>query len=159
LSSGVRFGMLETIGEFAREQLVLNGEIERLRASHATYYSRLAEPVATARTIAPWTRTESTDETVRSLEPEFDNLQVALDWGLTNRRPVEGLRLAVAFHSMWSRLGQYALARRWLEAMVDLADSVAPATAFAAERAIALTEVGTLAGLQGDNEQARIFHR
>jgi predicted ATPase/transcriptional regulator with XRE-family HTH domain/Tfp pilus assembly protein PilF len=159
LAGGVRFGMLETIREFAREQLDLNGEMDHLRASHAAFYSSLAEPVAAARTIAPWTRAELTDEAITSLEPEIDNLQLALDWWLTTRRPAEGLRLALAFHAMWSRLGQYALGRRWLQSMLDLADSLAPYLAFGMERAVALTEAGTLAGYQGDDEQARALHR
>jgi tetratricopeptide (TPR) repeat protein len=151
--------MLETIREFAHEQLVLSGELEHLRARHAAFYSSLAEPVAAARTIAPWTRGELTDETISSLESEIDNLQVALDWWLTDRRPAEGLRLAVACHSMWSRVGQYALCRRWIESMLDLAESTEPSTGFGIERAVALTEAGTLAAHQGDNEQARTFHR
>jgi predicted ATPase/transcriptional regulator with XRE-family HTH domain len=158
-ASGPRFGMLGTIREFAQEQLVLSGEMERLRARHAAFYSSLAEPVAAARTIAPWTRAELTDETISSLEPEIDNLQVALDWWVTDRRPAEGLRLAVACHSMWSRVGQYGLCRRWIELMLDLAESAEPSTDFGIERAVALTEAGTLAGYQGDNEQARALHQ
>jgi predicted ATPase len=122
LASGARFGMLATIREFAHEQLVLSGELEHRRARHAAFYSSLAEPVATARTIAPWTQAELTDETISSLEPEIDNLQEALDWWLTDRRPAEGLRLAIAFHAIWSRVGQYALGRQWIESMLDLAD-------------------------------------
>jgi tetratricopeptide (TPR) repeat protein len=43
--------------------------------------------------------------------------------------------------------------------MLDLAERVPPSPAFGTERAVALTEAGTLAGYQGDNEQARILHR
>ena len=79
---------------------------------------------------------------------------------MVDRRPLaEGLRLAVALNSLWSRLGQYAVGRRWLEAMLDLADRTAPPSTLQAERAVALTEAGTLASYQGDNEQARTFHR
>ena len=84
------------------------------------------------------------------LESELDNFNAALDWWSTEPRVAEGLRLAVALNSLWSRLGQYAAGRRWLEAMLELADRTAPASAFRAERAVALTEVGTLAGLQAD---------
>ena len=143
-----RFGMLETMREYAREQLVSSGELEQLRAAHATYYSRLGEPMAAARTIAPsiaGTSTTLTAEAIEQLEAEFANLQAALDWWLTDGRPAEGLRLAVAFHALSSRLGQYALGRRWLETMLELADRTAPASAFRlGERAVALTEAGTL---------------
>ena len=43
--------------------------------------------------------------------------------------------------------------------MLDLADRTAPASSFRLERAVALTEAGTLAGDQADNQQARSFHR
>lgn len=148
--------------EYARERLVLSGELEHLRAAHAAFYSRLAEPAAAARTIAPWIRTPSpalTDAAIERLEAEFDNVQAALDWWLTDGRPAEGLRLAVAFHALWSRRGQYALGRHWLETTLELADRMAPANSCRLERAVALTEAGTLAGYQGDNEQARTFHR
>src|SRR5262249_23374470 len=93
------------------------------------------------------------------LEAEFDNLQSALDWWLREGHPVEGLRLAIAFHALWSRHGQYALGRRWLEAMLELAERTEPSGPFRAERAVALMEAGTLAGYQGDNVEARAFHR
>jgi tetratricopeptide (TPR) repeat protein len=67
--------------------------------------------------------------------------------------------MAQAFHALRSRRGQYALGRHWLEAMLDLADRTASANLFRLERAVALTEAGTLAGYQADNEQARSFHR
>jgi predicted ATPase/transcriptional regulator with XRE-family HTH domain len=157
-----RFGMREIVREYALEQLVASGELEHIRAAHAGFYSRLAEPMAVARTIAPWIGSQAppvTDAAIETLELEFDNIQSALDWWLTTQRPAEGLRLAIAFHSLWSRHGQYGLGRRWLEAMLDLAERVVPDTSFRLERAVALTEAGTLAGYQADNHQARAFHQ
>jgi predicted ATPase/transcriptional regulator with XRE-family HTH domain len=157
-----RFEMLETMREYAGEKLVLSGELERLRGAHATYYSRLTEPVPTIRTFAPWVGAQApalTEDELESLEAEFDNIQAALDWWFTDHHPAEGLRLAIAFHALWSRRGQYALGRRWLEAMLDLAERAADSSSFRMERAVAITEAGTLAGYQGDNEQARALHR
>jgi predicted ATPase/DNA-binding XRE family transcriptional regulator len=154
-----RFAMLETLREYAHEQLLMNQEVRHLRSVHAEFYSRLAEPVAAARTIAPWARTGLTEEIVQRLEPEFDNLQAALEWWHTDERPEDGLRLAVAAHALWSRLGQYAVSRRWLEAMLSLADRTAEPGALRLERGVALTEAGTLAGYQGDDQQARALHR
>jgi len=160
-----RFGMLETVREFTYEQLVSCGELERIRAAHAAFYAQLAEPAAAARTSAPWTEGQSpalTDEALDRLEAELDNLQVALNWWATADRPAEGLRLGVALSPLWSRRGHYAVGRRWLEALLELADQTAPAAATArplAEQALALMQVGSLATLQGDNEQARTFYR
>jgi tetratricopeptide (TPR) repeat protein len=154
--------MLETLREYAADQLKASGELDRIRAAHAAYYSRLAEPVAAARITAPWVGPQSsalTDEAIHRLEAEYDNLHSALEWWCTSRQPAEGLRLALALNSLWSRLGQYAVGRGWLEAMLDLADATAQAAALRAERAVALTDAGTHAGRQGDNEKARTFHR
>ena len=38
-----RFGMLQTIQEFALEQLSARGDLERLRAAHADYFIELAD--------------------------------------------------------------------------------------------------------------------
>jgi predicted ATPase len=157
-----RFGMLETVREYAREQLVASGELERIRTCHAEFYSRLAEPPDTAESTWPWIWAQSPERThqvFELLEADVDNFNAALDWWSTQARLAEGLRLAVAVNSLWTRRGQYAEGRRWLEAMLELADRTAPASAFRAERAVALTEAGTLAGYQGDHEQARRFHR
>ncbi|MBV9546038.1 MAG: tetratricopeptide repeat protein, partial [Chloroflexi bacterium] len=157
-----RFGMLETVREYASEQLALSGEFDRIGAEHAQFYSHLAEPSGAATQEWPriWAELpELTHQALDLLEAELDNLNAALAWWLTHCQPAEGLRLAVALNSLWSRLGQYAVARRGLDSMLDLASRTAPPSALRAERAVALTEAGSLASHQGDNEQARTFHR
>jgi len=158
-----RLGMLDTIREYATEQLTASGELESIRARHAEFYARLAEPLdASARTIWLWANSPApvlSDHALDRLETELDNVVAALNWWLSTARVAEGLRLAVAANWSWSRRGQYTAGRHWLEAMLDLVERAAPPTAFRAERAVALTEAGTLAGYQGDREQARVFFR
>jgi predicted ATPase len=159
---GPRFGMLETVHEYASEQLVQSGEAERVRAGHADFYARLACPVDDAAQAWPWVWAQSPERTYQALDrldEELDNLNAALDWLVANGRVAEGLQFAVALNSLWSRLGQYAVGRRWLESVLDLAERTAPADAYRIERAVALTEVGTLASRQGDNERSRAAHR
>ena len=70
-----RFSMLETIREYAREQLATSGET-RLFQHHAAYYLAFAEQAArelTGQHQAPW---------LRRLDAEQDNLRAALTWGL-----------------------------------------------------------------------------
>ena len=158
-----RFGMLETVREYARDELVANSEHERMRTAHAEYYVQLAAPMGVA-SDRDWPRLwaqspELTHQALDRLEVELDNFHAALDWWSIARKPAEGLRLAVALNSLCSRLGQYAVGRGWLEAMLDLADATGQAADLRAERAVALTEAGSLASHQGDNEQARAFHR
>jgi predicted ATPase/transcriptional regulator with XRE-family HTH domain len=158
-----RNGMLDTIREYAAEQLEASGELQLIRARHAEFYARLAEPLdADVQTVSLWGRSPApvlTDQALDRLEMELDNVVAALDCWLSTARVAEGLRLAVAANWSWSRRGQYTAARHWLDAVLDLADRAAPPAAFRAERAVALTEAGTLAGLQGDREQARSFFR
>jgi tetratricopeptide (TPR) repeat protein len=92
------------------------------------------------------------------LDGELDNLTTALGWLVAERRVAEGLQLAVTLNSLWARIGQYAESRRWLDALLLLADSTVQPSALRAERAVAFTEAGTLASFQGDKGPARTFH-
>ncbi len=122
-----RFGMLETIREFALERLARAGDLEDARRRHAEYYAGVAE---------------RTDEQLRGsgpahlaaldrLEAEHDNLRAALAWSLDTpaagpasadgERAATGLRLAQALAYFWYRHGHAAEGRRWLERAIDLA--------------------------------------
>src|SRR5262249_40099658 len=98
-----------------------------------------------------------TDQGLDVVEAELDNIYAALDWWLAACQATDGLRLAIALSPVWTRRGHYATGRRWLEAMLDLADRAVSSSALRAERAIALDEAGLLADYQWDNEQARSF--
>ena len=85
-----RFGMLETVREYAREQLALSGELERLRASHAEFYSQLGTPWSSVgHTNWPWLWAQSPElihQALDLLEAELDNFNAALDWWSTGDR-------------------------------------------------------------------------
>jgi tetratricopeptide (TPR) repeat protein len=159
---GSRFGMLETVREYAAEQLLLSVALDRIRARHAQFYVALTMPEGATPTTWPWVwvqSPESTHQLLGRIEGELDNLTTALDWLITEGRIAAGLQVAVTVNSYWARLGQYAEARRWLESLLELAARTTSASECRAERAVALTEAGTLASFQGDNQQARTFHR
>jgi tetratricopeptide (TPR) repeat protein len=147
-ASEPRYGMLDTIREYAGEQLAERGEEEPIRAAHAAYFTALAEeaePELTGSEQAVW---------LGRLELEHENLRTALGWTLQWERAV-GLRLAGALWRFWYARGYAIEGRHWLEGMLaaeqgSVGDGIS--------RAKALKGAGVLAGLQGDYERARALH-
>jgi predicted ATPase/DNA-binding XRE family transcriptional regulator len=146
LDGQVRFWMLETIHEFAREKLAESGEAEQLHRRHAAYFLALAEEAA-PRTLGP----EAT-RWVDRLEAEHDNLRAALGWAVDTGAVEVELRLAAALYRFWHIRGYWHEGRRWLEGA--LAHSAGhPGRA----RMKALTAAGELARAQGANDQAGAY--
>ena len=112
-----RFTMLETIREYALEQLAASGEAEVLRRQHAAYYLALAEGGGgTART--------SEREWLDRLESEHDNLRAALQWMLDQGETALGIRLAGALGHFWSLRGYVSEGRMWLRRALAGNDAV-----------------------------------
>lgn len=112
-----RYRMLDTIREYAAEQLVAAGELNVLRQRHGAYYVRLAERAEPA--------LQDRDQRVwyPRLECEHDNLRAALDWLLRAGEVELALRLAGALWRFWQRHGDIREGRRWLEAALAAADA------------------------------------
>lgn len=93
-----RFTMLETVREFALEQLTVSGEFDDAAQAHAEYYVTVAESAdmdSPAR--ATW---------LARFDREIGNLRAALSW--TRRAPNGGvmqLRLATATAAFWGQRG------------------------------------------------------
>ena len=84
---GVRYRLLETIREYARERLDTSGDPVELRRRHAEHYVALAEatgPHLRAREHLEWTGVVTRD---------IDNLRAALDWAVETASPEHALRL------------------------------------------------------------------
>jgi predicted ATPase/DNA-binding SARP family transcriptional activator len=89
-----RFGMLETIREYAAEQLEASGEAETARRRHAEHFLGLgveAKPELKLANAAAW---------MVRLEAEHENFRVALDW-LLEHEPDSYLRLVDALFRFW----------------------------------------------------------
>jgi predicted ATPase len=71
-----RFGMLETIREYALELLVASGEAPTVRASHATHFLALVEHTR------PLLEGPERLARLDRLEEEYPNLRGALEWGI-----------------------------------------------------------------------------
>jgi predicted ATPase/transcriptional regulator with XRE-family HTH domain len=99
-----RFAMLETIREYALEQLEVSGEVEQLRWQHALYYLRLSEEGSPG-----WDRNDRT--WARRMDREYDNLWSALAWSQTSAGDSEvELRLASTLGSLWRGARHEAIA-------------------------------------------------
>jgi predicted ATPase len=88
---GPRFGMLETIREFALEQLEASGEADLVRHHHATYFLTLAEATE------PKMLSAQREEGLVQQNAELDNVRAALGWSLRDKGDYAlGLRLVGA---------------------------------------------------------------
>jgi predicted ATPase/DNA-binding CsgD family transcriptional regulator len=140
-----RFTMLETIREYALEQLRLNGEEDALRAWHATWFAAIAEAAdgqLRGREQRIW---------LSRLESDHDNLRAAMAWALARGDADLALRLAGSLHWFWFQHGHWAEGRRWLERALDAPGAVA----LTSERARALAGLGLLAFTLSDYATSR----
>jgi predicted ATPase len=112
----IRFGMLETVREYALERLEENPlEAEGVRQQHAQYFLQLAEaaePHLTSVKRYTW---------LPRLAPERDNLRAAMTWSKAQADPDTELRFVGALAWYWyfgghigegRALAEHALARR-----------------------------------------------
>jgi predicted ATPase/DNA-binding SARP family transcriptional activator len=106
---GSRFDMLETIREFAGEQLERSGEEEVMRRRHADHYLTLAEEAA------PEVERGRPRMALERLAVDHDNLRAALDTLETLRDTQGALALAGALWPFWMVRGNVGEARRGLE--------------------------------------------
>ncbi len=110
-----RFGMLETIREYALERLADSGEAKVVRRKHANFFMALAEEAEV--------KIESAEQRIwlNRLETEHDNLQAILGWALEREGADAelGLRLATALVMFWFTSGRPAEVRRWLDRALE----------------------------------------
>jgi predicted ATPase/class 3 adenylate cyclase len=145
-----RFAMLQTIREFAREQLVASGELDDVSEAHATYFTTMAseaEPHLTGRDAATW---------LERFETEHDNVRAALAWLRDQGHAAPAVRLAGALWRFWWLRGHIGEGRDELEAALALDEPRDGAQTSA--RAAALDGAGVLAETQGDTDRAQALH-
>jgi non-specific serine/threonine protein kinase len=138
----MRYRMLETIREFAEEQLAASGEVEAVRMRHAAYYMAFAERYELAELLPDG------DQALVLLEAEQANLRAALAWFEDTDERGALLRLAAALGRFWTGRGYSHECRDWLER------ALAHDGAAAADRAKALVSLGVIQIYQGANQEA-----
>lgn len=108
-----RFGMLETIREYAQEQLAAHPDAAVTRQKYARYYSAMAETAA-----AQW-EGPTADRIGAQLQRDYDNIRAVLQWALESDS-ILGLRLATALRVFWQSRGYYSEGRAWLQQLLAL---------------------------------------
>jgi predicted ATPase len=140
--AGMRYGLLETVRQYAGEQLQAMGDAESRRAAHARYYLALIESA----NLSPDDAGRG-PQTPRLIEPEEANVRAALEWA--HEHDVEmGLRIAVALENFWVTRDP-SEADRWLGALLDRADSIDLVI-----HARAMRDHGSMAHILGDFDGA-----
>jgi predicted ATPase/DNA-binding CsgD family transcriptional regulator len=110
-----RFGMLETIREFALERLQASAAAEEIHRRHAHWCLELAEW-----SVSAWWGPEQRSR-LRRVAADADNIRAALDWSFDSADPTLGIELAVAMANFWSVHGPLREGRAWLERALALA--------------------------------------
>ncbi len=104
-----RFVMLETVREFALDELARAGEEASVRRGHADHFRAIAERAE------PELRGAGQGAWIARLETELPNLRAVLDWSLAEGDVETGLRLAGALYWFWFLRNHVAEGRTWFE--------------------------------------------
>jgi predicted ATPase len=138
-----RFGMLETIHEYARERLEPE-EADEIGRRHAEHYLELARSTNLS--------AESTGKEDRELgRLEAANFRTALAWSRDNDAEL-GLRIAVALEQLWVSLDPFE-GGRWFDQLLAACGEVDPAL-----RAAALRAHGGVVYIVGDFERGTAMY-
>jgi predicted ATPase len=138
-----RFGMLETIREFAAERLIESGEDEEARERHASYFVRLGQEayaVFNAAAQPSW---------LDRLEREHNNMRAALSWLTAQRKDDAALQLVAGLWWFWMIRDHISEGRQRIDGIL-----ASTRTTISAERAEVLMGASHLAMMQGDFEAA-----
>ena len=142
-----RYGILETIREFAQDRLAASGEAASLHQAHAAYFLNLAEH-AKPHLYGVGQRTW-----LRRLEVEHPNFRAALDVLAASGDHDAHLRLTANLGLFWFLHGHFAEGHGHLERALALAVAPTP------HRAEALTGIGRIAEAQGDPDASETWLR
>ncbi len=111
-----RYRLLETIRQYAQEQLVVKGNVEKFRNRHLQYYlqfAKQAEPELIRSDQVLW---------LKRLGKELDNFRTTLSWAWETNVEA-GLRLVCALWRFWYR-GYSREGGTWLEQFIAKAENI-----------------------------------
>jgi predicted ATPase/class 3 adenylate cyclase len=142
--SAVRFGMLETIREFAGERLVAD-ERSGILDRHARAYLALIEETA------PRLWGHEAAAAYDRVGEEWSNLTAAIHWAIDSGNAEMALRFAAALWRFWWLRAEIDTGRSTIEAALGMPGAAAPTPA----RLRAIEAMGGILYYAADNEGAR----
>jgi len=138
-----RFRMLETVREYAQDQLERSGKAQETRRRMAEHLARVADQAGTglmASEHRAW---------LSRLAAEVDNLRAALSWADANGEPELLLRIATRPWIFWWTRGYIPEMRPLIERCLERSPSLAPTI-----RVLQLFAVASTRAVTGDIEAA-----
>jgi non-specific serine/threonine protein kinase len=141
----IRYRLLETLRQYARERLRERGTEPVARRSHAVYFVTLVEQAESALTRS------SQPAWLDLLEREHDNLRAAMRWAMESGEIEHGLRLGWVMWRFWWVRGYLSEGRLRLAELLGLARAAGPSPTVAR----GLVSAGLLAMWQADYAAAR----
>jgi predicted ATPase/DNA-binding SARP family transcriptional activator len=148
LQSETRYGMLETIRQYAKMNLVASNEINVLRNRHLDYFLNMAE------IAAPHLMRSEQLEWLARLDADYENLRAALEWALGKKSSEYSLRLCSALGPFWYVRAYWLEGSKWLKSAFSKS-SPSPGTAGKTARVKALYQDACLAGELDDIERMK----
>ncbi len=144
-----RLRLLETIREFAYEQLGAAGEVNSAIGWHADHFASIAREAVS--------QLVGSDQVawLDMLEREHDNLRAALEWSIQSGNVSTGLTLCSGCWRFWERRGHVGAGRTFIERVFDQIESPEPSLDYAA----ALFGLGRLRYVQGDFDASRTAYQ
>jgi predicted ATPase/DNA-binding XRE family transcriptional regulator/predicted negative regulator of RcsB-dependent stress response len=142
----VRYGMLETIREFALEELTARDESQAARKRHAYYFARLAT------TTRSKIGNAQQGEWYRQLTDDLDNIRATLHWAQERGRYDMLLEVSACLYHFWWQRGLASEGLRWLDMALPHRDQATMAL-----QAEALVNAGILAYQQDEYAKAESY--
>lgn len=147
-SGTMRYRLLETVRQYARERLMEGGDDPSTRDRHLGYFC------AMSRQAEPKLRSPDAKEWLDRLDGEHENLRAALTWSLAEGGDAgTGLKLASGIVWFWLVRGYLEEGRDFIVRLLAAAPG-----ADASLRARTMTGAGILASYRGDYAGARPLH-
>jgi predicted ATPase/DNA-binding SARP family transcriptional activator len=136
----VRFGLLETVREYAAQKLIEAGEADHARTRHRDFFLGLADRWAARWNYWNWWLW------LRRISADQDNFAAALEWSSARGDDDALLRLAAAHWPYWY-WGEALGWRQWLVEAINRCDTPSPA------RVEALIALASLLMRSGEDDQ------